>query len=227
VLGEERIKRDFAGYNGSPVVPLTIRTNPSAKASGHLADSAQILTTVVALGKRCKARKKRSVRLVRKRRGGYQCLSIKVQALNADIIKKGEPSVGSPSPVSLRIRRCSAELHEKHGTTERYRFFLFGLKRFAVDCQLSEVEDWLSADYGRRPGSRFRGNVYEIIASKTVIAGETAMMPSLFTDHGPPSMANTFPPASSILIQIPVSWGLLAWHLAHGWAGCLCPGDFV
>jgi len=42
VLGKERIKRDFTGDNGSPVVPLTIRTNPSAKASGHLADSAQI-----------------------------------------------------------------------------------------------------------------------------------------------------------------------------------------
>jgi len=49
------------------------------------------------------------------------------------------------------------------------------------------------------------GNVHEIIASKPVIAGETAMMPSLFTDHGPPSMSNTFPPASSIHTQIPVS----------------------
>ena len=103
----------------------------------------------------------------------------------------------------------------------------FGLNRFAVDCQLSEVEDWLSADYSQRLGSRFRGNVYEIIASKPVIAGETAMMPSLFTDHGPPSMANTFPPDSSIHTQIPVSWGLLACHLAHGRADCLCPGDFV
>ena len=96
-----------------------------------------------------------------------------------------------------------------------------------LDCQLSEVEDWLSADYGQRPGSRFRGNVYEIIASKSVIEGETAMIPSLFTDQGPPSISNTFPPASSIRTRILVSWGLLACHLAHGWAGCLCPGDFV
>ena len=58
MLGEERIKRDFTGDNGSPVVPLTIRTNPSAKSSGHLADSAQIWTTVVALGKRCKTKKR-------------------------------------------------------------------------------------------------------------------------------------------------------------------------
>ena len=41
--------------------------------------------------------------------------------------------------------------------------------------------------------SRFSGNVHEIIESKSVIVGETAIMPSLFTDHGPPSMANTFP----------------------------------
>jgi len=102
-----------------------------------------------------------------------------------------------------------------------------GLNRSAVDCQLSDVEDLLSADYGQRPGSRFRGNVYEINTSKSVIAGETAMMPSLFTDQGPPSISNTFPPASSIHTQIPVSWGLLACHLAHGRAGCLCPGDFV
>jgi len=74
---------------------------------------------------------------------------------------------------------------------------------------------------------RFRGNVHAIIASMSVIAGETAMMPSLFTDQGLSSMANTFPPASSIHTQIPVGWGLLACHLAHGRADCQCPGDFV
>ncbi len=66
--------------------------------------------------------------------------------------------------------------------------FFFGLNKFAVDRQLSEVEDWLSADCSQKPSSHFSGNVQEIIASKSVIAGETAMMPSLFTDHGPPSM---------------------------------------
>ncbi len=106
-------------------------------------------------------------------------------------------------------------------------FFLLASSDLLLDCQLSGVEDWLSADYDQRPGSRFMGNVHEIIASRSVIAGETAMMPSLFTDQGPLSMANAFQLASSIRSQIPVGWDLLSCHLAHGRAGCLCPGDFV
>lgn len=65
---------------------------------------------------------------------GYQCLSMKPWAINADV-KKGEPSVGPPQPTSLRIRRVLRNF-VKEPNSPAMSGFIFNLQPLAIGGEL-------------------------------------------------------------------------------------------